>query len=147
MVNRESLMNSKKDVRVVFYDRFCSSSKSQYKVMADIEQKHNELLHKHANWIATHKYCEIGISGTQIKNRPQLSSIMQDATEGKFDLLVVQNISRIARNPTLVLKVVDKLHKSGVEVFFINEGIWSFTKNIEKVAIMLAEAKSIKIIE
>lgn len=150
MVRSKSFKDSKEDVRIVFYDRYASACESQWILNKDIEEKHNELLQKFSNWKITHKYLDCGFSGTQINNRPSLTKIMQDAERGEFNLLVVQNISRIARNIAMVLEIVNKLKAYGVEVYFADEGIWSFSNDFlkcQKIIMSLAEEESKKVKE
>ena len=43
-------------------------------------------------------YADEGISGTKIKNRKEFLQLMKDAKQGLFDMVVVKDISRFARN-------------------------------------------------
>ena len=43
-------------------------------------------------------YADEGISGTKIKNRKEFLRMMSDAEKGMFDMVVVKDISRFARN-------------------------------------------------
>ena len=43
-------------------------------------------------------YADEGISGTKIKNRKEFLRMMADAEHGLFDMVVVKDISRFARN-------------------------------------------------
>ncbi len=45
-------------------------------------------------------YADEGISGTKIKNRKEFLRMMSDAEKGMFDMVVVKDISRFARNTT-----------------------------------------------
>ena len=54
-------------------------------------------------------YADEGISGTKIKNRKEFLRMMSDAEHGLFDMVVVKDISRFARNTVDLLQNVRKL--------------------------------------
>src|SRR5699024_9356101 len=51
-------------------------------------------------------YADEGISGTKIKNRKEFLRMMADAEHGLFDMVVVKDISRFARNTVDLLQNV-----------------------------------------
>ena len=48
---------------------------------------------------------------------------MQDALDGKIDLIVTKSISRFARNTVDSLSAIRQLKEHGVEIFFEKEYI------------------------
>jgi len=64
-------------------------------------------------------YADEGISGTKIKNRLEFQRLMGDATHGLFDMVVVKDISRFARNTVDLLQSVRKLKSLGIETIFL----------------------------
>ena len=64
-------------------------------------------------------YADEGISGTKIKNRKQFLQMLSDAEKGMFDLVVVKDISRFARNTVDLLQSVRKLKALGIETQFL----------------------------
>ena len=52
--------------------------------------------------------------------------MLDDAYAGKFDLIVTREVSRFARNTVDTLIETRKLKKAGVEVYFKEDGIWTF---------------------
>ena len=76
-------------------------------------------------------YADEGISGTKIKNRKEFLRMMSDAEHGLFDMVVVKDISRFARNTVDVLTIVWELKKVDVPVYFENEQLYSFDKEAE----------------
>ena len=64
-------------------------------------------------------YADEGISGTKIKNRKEFLRMMTDAQHGLFDLVVVKDISRFARNTVDLLQNVRKLKSLGIETQFL----------------------------
>ena len=64
-------------------------------------------------------YADEGISGTKIKNRKEFLRMMADAEHGLFDMVVVKDISRFARNTVDLLQNVRKLKALGIETQFL----------------------------
>jgi len=71
------------------------------------------------------KYIDEGITGTQAKKRPAFLRMLEDARSGKFDLIVTREVCRFARNVVDTLVVTRELKNIGVEVFFIDDNIWT----------------------
>ncbi|MGN1197591.1 MAG: recombinase family protein [Acetatifactor sp.] len=64
-------------------------------------------------------YADEGISGTKIKNRKEFQRMLADAEKGLFDMVVVKDISRFARNTVDLLQSVRKLKALGIETQFL----------------------------
>ena len=64
-------------------------------------------------------YADEGISGTKIKNRKEFLRMMKDAEQGLFDMVVVKDISRFARNTVDLLQNIRKLKSLGIETQFL----------------------------
>ena len=70
-------------------------------------------------------YADEGISGTKIKNRKEFLRMMSDAEKGLFDMVVVKDISRFARNTVDLLQNVRKLKSLGIETQFLTANMTS----------------------
>lgn len=70
-------------------------------------------------------YADEGISGTKIKNRKEFLRMMADAEQGLFDMVVVKDISRFARNTVDLLQNVRKLKALGIETQFLTANMAS----------------------
>lgn len=70
-------------------------------------------------------YADEGISGTKIKNRKEFLRMMSDAEHGLFDMVVVKDISRFARNTVDLLQSVRKLKSHGIETQFLTANMTS----------------------
>lgn len=64
-------------------------------------------------------YADEGISGTKIKNRKEFQQLMKDAKQGLFDMVVVKDISRFARNTVDLLQSIRTLKALGIETTFL----------------------------
>lgn len=70
-------------------------------------------------------YADEGISGTKIKNRKEFLRMMSDAEHGLFDMVVVKDISRFARNTVDLLQNIRKLKALGIETQFLTANMTS----------------------
>ncbi len=70
-------------------------------------------------------YADEGLSGTRTKNREQFLCLMRDAEGGLFDLVVVKDISRFARNTVDLLQSIRRLKALGVETLFLTANMTS----------------------
>jgi DNA invertase Pin-like site-specific DNA recombinase len=67
------------------------------------------------------KYLDSGKSGMDCE-RPKFKEMMADAVLGKFDTLIVCDLSRLSRS-TNVLRVIEKLNLIGVRLIAMNNSI------------------------
>lgn len=70
-------------------------------------------------------YADEGISGTKIKNRKEFLQMMSDSEHGLFDMVVVKDISRFARNTVDLLQSIRKLKALGIETQFLTANMTS----------------------
>jgi len=82
-------------------------------------------------------YADEGISGTKIKNRREFLRMLTDAEHGLFDMIVVKDLSRFARNTVDLLQSVRKLKALGIETQFLTANMTSMG-NSEFVMTMFA---------
>lgn len=68
-------------------------------------------------------YADEGISGTKLKNRTDFLRLMQDANSKKFDMVVVKDISRFARNTVDLLNSTRQLRSLNIETLFITSNM------------------------
>ena len=69
-------------------------------------------------WEFVNVYTDEGISATDTRHRDGFNKMVQDALDGKIDLIVTKSVSRFARNTVDSLTTVRKLKEKGVEVYF-----------------------------
>ena len=76
-------------------------------------------------WEFVNVYTDEGISATDTRHRDGFNKMVQDALDGKIDLIVTKSVSRFARNTVDSLTTVRKLKEKGVEVYFQKENIYT----------------------
>lgn len=112
-------------VRTVYYGRVSTQHEAQVNAFENQLDFYSDVLKKHSNWELVGSYYDKGLSGTMACKRPGFMQMIKDAYEGKFDLIITREVSRFARNTLDSLDFTRKLRAIGVEVFFINDNIWS----------------------
>ena len=78
------------------------------------------------DWEFVRVYTDEGISATSTKHREGFQQMVEDALDGKIDLIVTKSVSRFARNTVDSLTTIRKLKEHGTEVYFEKENIWTF---------------------
>ena len=110
---------------VVYYGRASTEHEAQLSALANQMQWYDDQTKYHSNWKVVHKYIDEGITGTQAKKRPAFMQMLADAREHKFDLIVTREVCRFARNTVDTLVVTRELKNIGIEVYFVNDNIWT----------------------
>ena len=64
-------------------------------------------------------YADEGISGTSLKKREEFKRLLLDAELGLFEMVVVKDISRFARNTVDALQSIRKLKSMGINTLFL----------------------------
>ena len=111
--------------RMVFYGRVSSEHEAQLSALENQLQWYDDQAKYHPNWTVVRKYIDRGITGTQAKKRPAFLKMMEDAKAGEFDLIVTREVCRFARNTVDTLVHTRELKSIGVEVFFVEDNIWT----------------------
>lgn len=99
---------------------------------------YNNLIQKNPEWEYAGVYADLGISGTDIKNRDEFKRLLDDCEQGKIDIILTKPISRFARNTVDLLNTVRHLKGLGIEVRFEKENINSMSGDGELMLSILA---------
>lgn len=65
-------------------------------------------------------YADEGKSGTKMKNRTELLRLLSDAQRGLFEVVLIKDVSRLARNTLDFLDIIRKLKALNIKVIFVN---------------------------
>jgi DNA invertase Pin-like site-specific DNA recombinase len=69
-----------------------------------------------------HIYKDEGVSGTKDK-RQGLDEMLKDAVKGKFNQILIYDISRLGRSLKHLINILNDLNKANVRLIFIQNGI------------------------
>lgn len=139
-----------RDRKMVFYGRVSTEHEAQLSALENQMQWYDDQLKYHPNWTLCGRYIDHCITGTQAKKRPAFLKMMDDARAGKFDLIVTREVCRFARNTVDTLVATRELKNINVEVYFVEDNIWTLDGDGElRLTIMatLAQDESRKISE
>ncbi len=75
------------------------------------------------DWNLYRVFADEGITGTSTKKRHAFHQMIEDAMQGKFQLILTKEISRFARNTLDSIYYTRELKKYGVAVCFLNDNI------------------------
>ena len=112
--------------RVAAYARVSTDSEEQQTSYAAQVDYYSKYIRERDDWEFAGIYTDEGISAVSTKNRDGFNRMIQDALDGKIDLIVTKSVSRFARNTVDSLTTVRKLKEKNVEVFFEKENIYTF---------------------
>ena len=111
--------------RVAIYARVSSDKEAQLYALENQKQYYEDILERKQNWVLHKMYVDEGLSGTMTKKRVNFLQMIEDAKTGMFDLIITREVSRFARNTVDTLLYTRELRKYGVEVYFIEDNIWT----------------------
>jgi len=112
--------------KVAIYARVSTEHEVQLSALDNQVQYYDDILKKNPDWILYDRYIDEGIAGTSIKKRKNFMRMIEDAKAGRFDLIITREVSRFARNTVDTLQETRKLKNIGVEVYFVEDNIWTF---------------------
>lgn len=152
--NREMTFNTRV-LRVKAYARVSTEHESQQNAL--VGQMQWCISQIRGNWkfdATCDIYVDKGITGTSAEKRESFLQMIADAKSDTcdFDIVIVREVSRFARNVEETLKYIRELKREGIGVWFVNDNIWTFddtTDNDFKIPFVasFAQGESRKISE
>lgn len=110
---------------VAIYARVSTEHEAQISALGNQVQYYDNILEQHPDWKLYDRYIDEGITGTSVKKRQSFMRMLDDASNGCFDLILTREVSRFARNTVDTLQETRKLKRMGVEVYFTEDNIWT----------------------
>ncbi|MBQ7463674.1 MAG: recombinase family protein [Lachnospiraceae bacterium] len=118
---------------------YCRVSKVDLLHSFDTQVKYySERIQENPNWEFAGIYSDEAISGTRISLREGFKQLLADCDEGKIDLILTKSVSRFARNTLDTLKTTRYLRSKGVEVYFEEQNISTFSPEGELMLTIIA---------
>ena len=106
-------------MKVVAYCRVSTNKEEQLDSL-ESQQKFFGEYSKRNGYSLIKIYADEGKSGTKMKNRTELLKMLSDANKGLFDVVLIKDVSRLARNTLDFLTSIRKLKALGIKVIFVN---------------------------
>lgn len=111
--------------RVAAYARVSTDSEEQLSSYEAQVEFYTRYIKGNPGWEFVNVYTDEGISGTNTRKRDGFNRMIEEALNGKIDLILTKSISRFARNTVDTLTTVRTLKAHKVEVYFEKENIYT----------------------
>lgn len=105
-------------MNIAAYCRVSTDKEDQLNSLETQKEYFMEYAQKHEHTLVE-IYADEGITGTSTKKRKEFLRMMEDAKRHKFEMLVVKDVSRLARNTVDFLESVRTLKNLGIATYFI----------------------------
>lgn len=110
-------------LKVGAYCRVSTDTEDQLNSYQSQLKYYNKKINDNINWTFVDIYADEAISGTQDYKRSDFMRMIQDALDGKLDIILTKSISRFARNTLDTLKYVRMLKERNIAIIFEEENI------------------------
>lgn len=110
-------------IYVAAYCRVSTEREDQANSFESQQRYFREYISRTDGWQLYKIYADEGLSGTSTKKRKAFNHMIDDAREGKFQMIITKEISRFARNTLDSIYYTRELKRYGVGVFFLNDNI------------------------
>ena len=110
-------------MKVASYCRVSTDKEDQANSFESQQQYFQEYIARNPDWELYAIYADEGTSGTSTRKRIQFNRMIQDAHEGKFQLILTKEVSRFSRNIVDTLSYTRELKRIGVAVEFMTDHI------------------------
>ncbi|SNT11462.1 Site-specific DNA recombinase [Anaerovirgula multivorans] len=125
-------------LRVAAYWRVSTDSEEQKTSYQSQVLHYKQLVETKPEWDLVDIYADEAISGTQTNKRMDFQRMINDAVDGKIDMIITKSISRFTRNTLDTLKYVRLLKEKNVAIMFEKENINTLTMNGEMLLVILS---------
>lgn len=121
-------------VRCAIYTRYSSDQQRPESITDQVRHCRQEAA-RHPDWILLedHLYADEAVSGASVDGRAALARLVQAALRvpRPFDLILVDDTSRLARDVVDAVRQFRELRFHGVDLYFVNQGLHSGRDNAE----------------
>lgn len=125
-------------IRVASYCRVSTEQDDQANSFASQCRYFREYIERQSDWELYEIYADEGISGTETKKRTQFNRMINDAYDGKFQLILTKEVSRFSRNILDTIAYSRELKAIGVGVLFVTDRINTLEPESEMLLSFLA---------
>lgn len=137
-------------LRAAAYIRVSTLMENQEDSFENQKQHFEELLVKNEKYENAGIYADYGVSGTSLKKRDGLQSLLLDCRRGRINRIFCKSLSRLARNALEFLEILSLLNGCGTTIYFEKENLdtgQSLNEIVVTTLAAIAEEESISISE
>lgn len=125
-------------IKVASYCRVSTDQNDQVNSFETQKAYFREYIHRNSHWELYDIYADEGISGTSTKKRKEFNRMMNDAYEGKFQMIVTKEVSRFSRNILDTISYTRELRAMGIGVIFATDRINTLEPESEMILSYIA---------
>lgn len=127
------------DTRAFIYARTATVSQLKPDIRVEQQLKTLRAYAQRRSYKVVGEVCDPGIHGNTL-SRPGLAIVMDGGTSAlrAFDILLVDDCSRLARDPVLLQTLMLRLRAAGVEIEFTSTGLSSYPEETSVVHLLAA---------
>lgn len=125
-------------IKVAGYCRVSTDKEDQVNSFEAQKRYFREHIKNHPDWELYEIYADEGITGTTTKKRTQFNRMINDAYEGKFQIIITKEVSRFSRNILDTIAYTRELKAIGIGVFFMTDRINTLLPESEMLLSFLA---------
>lgn len=108
-------------MRAAIYSRFSTDRQNESSI-ADQVRVCSEYAERQSGWQVVERFEDQGISGAALGNRPGVLKLQEAAFAGRFNAVLVADLSRLSRSQGDLSKMIDRLVAKGVRVIGVQDG-------------------------
>ena len=123
------LEDDETEFKVFAYCRVSTDKEDQRNSLESQRMYFDELRENHPNWVSFELFADEGISGTSLEHRKSFNEMIRRAQKGEANLILAKEVSRFSRNVRDTLNLIHDLDECGVGVYFINNGIYTKSRD------------------
>ena len=125
-------------IKVAGYCRVSTDKDDQANSFETQKAYFREFIRRNPSWELHEIYADEGISGTSTKKRMEFNRMMNDAYEGKFQMIVTKEVSRFSRNILDTISYTRELRDMGIGVIFATDRINTLEPESEMILSYIA---------
>ena len=124
--------------RVAAYCRVSTDNEEQLTSYANQKKVYTEMIAANPEWCFAGLFADEGISGTQVRFRPEFKKMIDECYAGKIDYIITKSVSRFARNTVECLDYVRILKSRGIGIIFEEQNIDTLKTDSELYLVIYA---------
>lgn len=124
--------------KVASYCRVSTDKDDQANSFETQKRYFRDYIESHPDWELYEIYADEGITGTTTKKRTQFNRMINDAYEGKFQMIITKEVSRFSRNILDTIAYTRELKAIGIGVIFATDRISTLEPEAEMLLSYLA---------
>ena len=127
-------------LKTAVYCRLAVVDEAAMTAFVMIREHYSKLIKSHENWEFAGIYVDDG-AGNTTSPRPELKRLLEACREGKIDLVITKNVSRLYRNVTDVVNLARELRSltPPVGIYFEENGIHTLDTQFDNLLAYMAQ--------